>query len=97
MAFCEKCGSKLIEGEKFCSGCGTAVAPASPIAAAAPSESVQTSASGNPCKKCGKMLADDWLVCPYCKTDVGPKLCSNCKKELAEEWLVCPYCRAEAL
>ena len=38
MAFCPKCGSRLAENAKFCSGCGNPVAPVAPAPAPAPAK-----------------------------------------------------------
>ena len=92
MAFCEKCGTKLGDDEKFCSGCGVQLNSSqnsAPLPDAASKKETQ-----KPCTKCGKILSPEWLICPYCKTETGPKLCT-CGKELEEEWVVCPYCKAE--
>ena len=94
MAFCEKCGTKFDESEKFCSGCGAPVGIAVAPVVAAKVEPAR--AGGKPCRNCGKTIEDGWLVCPYCKTEAGPKLCKGCKKELAEGWVVCQYCRTGA-
>ena len=113
MAFCEQCGTKLSEGEKFCSDCGKPV-PAeqneTPVANTSSektekTEPLQVKITSVPvantvktvqksCVKCGENLEPDWVICPFCKTEKGPKLCA-CGKELEQEWVACPYCKKD--
>jgi predicted amidophosphoribosyltransferase len=46
------------------------------------------------CLTCGRKLGQDYLVCPYCGTDLN-KHCSGCGKEVSPDWKVCPYCKYE--
>ena len=107
MTFCEQCGTKFNAGEKFCSGCGKAVPaevatvipaaaiPAENVLQAEPAGKLAFQPAGKPCRGCGKRLDADWLACPFCKTEAGPKKCVSCKKELEDEWVVCPFCKTE--
>jgi hypothetical protein len=63
-SFCEKCGTKLIPGEKFCSVCGTPAAPAALEAPEAPSKATV-------CKKCGVKLLPGEKFCSKCGTITG--------------------------
>ena len=47
------------------------------------------------CTNCNKKIQKDWLVCPFCKTEIAtePLSCATCEKELDPEWAACPYCK----
>ena len=111
MAFCEQCGTKVNGGEKFCHECGAQIsagqnnAPQTSGTFVTPSINLPINeAQEKPktmrtvvkvCVKCGKELEHDWLICPYCKTEAGPKICAACGKESQETWVVCPFCKTE--
>jgi predicted amidophosphoribosyltransferase len=86
-AVCAKCGARLAAGELFCSTCGAKVQ--------AGQNEQKTEAESMICTNCKKELKKEWVVCPYCGMEVGPKLCPKCGKELEEGWVVCPFCKAE--
>lgn len=44
------------------------------------------------CSCCGKILAEDFAVCPYCGHSIET-ICPNCRKHRASDWVVCPYCK----
>ena len=48
----------------------------------------------NQCPSCGKLLQEDFNVCPYCGEPVKIT-CAKCGKILAEEYNNCPYCGAK--
>jgi RNA polymerase subunit RPABC4/transcription elongation factor Spt4 len=43
------------------------------------------------CPNCHRRVADDFLVCPSCRTQLK-EACSNCSRPLYYSWLVCPFC-----
>ena len=43
------------------------------------------------CPKCHKPVREEFVVCPYCKTELKIN-CSKCGKSLRPEWVACPYC-----
>lgn len=43
------------------------------------------------CPKCQAVTEADWLVCPYCRTELR-SICATCGKPLELNWLACPYC-----
>ena len=106
MGFCEECGTKLNEGEKFCWNCGKAIPTGQNDDQNSrfflrgenketANENIEvTETAKKTCTNCGKDLMPEWVICPFCKTETGPKLCT-CGKELDREWLVCPYCKAD--
>ena len=46
------------------------------------------------CPSCGKLLQEDFNVCPYCGEPIKIT-CAKCGKILAEEYNNCPYCGAK--
>lgn len=53
------------------------------------------------CPSCRRFVRDDYLVCPYCQTQLKER-CLRCERLLSFSWVACPYCgtareRAEAL
>lgn len=44
------------------------------------------------CSSCGKVISEDFPVCPYCGHCVET-ICSNCGKHRLPEWIMCPYCK----
>ncbi|MEX0786484.1 MAG: zinc ribbon domain-containing protein [Dehalococcoidia bacterium] len=45
------------------------------------------------CPSCQRTLSDDYLACPYCRTQVKAP-CSSCARALELSWVICPYCAA---
>jgi type IV pilus assembly protein PilB len=45
----------------------------------------------NICPRCGRLLGEGFLACPYCGHFVT-EFCQACKKPLSPEWVICPYC-----
>ncbi len=43
------------------------------------------------CPTCKRHVAQDFVVCPYCRTSLKNR-CSACKRLLNPHWEVCPYC-----
>lgn len=43
------------------------------------------------CKYCGKPVADDFKICPYCGNNIDC-ICKFCGKQINEDFKVCPYC-----
>lgn len=85
---CQKCGSKVSEGAKFCRGCGSEVV--------FETESIED----NTCPECGNLLEENALFCNNCghklseeyvQTDVGNK-CPHCNSPLKDSALFCGEC-----
>lgn len=43
------------------------------------------------CPTCGHPPQPDWMLCPYCHTQLK-KPCAECGRLLEMEWRLCPYC-----
>ncbi|MDH7487736.1 MAG: zinc ribbon domain-containing protein [Anaerolineae bacterium] len=43
------------------------------------------------CPTCGQPPQPDWMLCPYCHTQLK-KPCAECGRLLEMEWRLCPYC-----
>jgi len=43
------------------------------------------------CPTCGRPTQPDWMLCPYCHTQLK-KPCAECGRLLELEWRLCPYC-----
>lgn len=43
------------------------------------------------CPTCGQPTQPDWMLCPYCHTQLK-KPCAECGRLLELEWRLCPYC-----
>ncbi len=43
------------------------------------------------CPSCGRDVASEYLVCPYCGK-VLRKKCPACGKEVSPDFVMCPYC-----
>ncbi len=46
---------------------------------------------GRRCPHCGKGIASNFVVCPYCTASLQP-ICSDCGEKLRPDWKACPYC-----
>lgn len=44
------------------------------------------------CPTCGKEMADEFQVCPYCAPGLD-RLCPSCRHPAQADWRTCPYCR----
>lgn len=44
------------------------------------------------CAGCGRVLAEDFAVCPYCAHSIET-ICPKCRKHRASDWVICPYCK----
>jgi RNA polymerase subunit RPABC4/transcription elongation factor Spt4 len=47
-----------------------------------------------PCPTCGRDIEQDFVICPYCRTQFARR-CNSCGKWLRLGWHVCPYCAEE--
>lgn len=47
-----------------------------------------------PCPSCGRDIASDFVICPYCRTQFARR-CGSCDRMLRLGWTVCPYCAEE--
>jgi len=47
-----------------------------------------------PCPKCGREIEQEFVICPYCRTQFARR-CTSCGKWLRLGWHVCPYCAEE--
>jgi RNA polymerase subunit RPABC4/transcription elongation factor Spt4 len=43
------------------------------------------------CPTCRRRVADDYIVCPTCETQLKEP-CSRCSRPLSYSWAACPYC-----
>jgi len=46
------------------------------------------------CPSCKRRVAQDFAVCPYCRTPLKTR-CPSCRRLLSPRWEVCPYCGHE--
>ncbi len=46
------------------------------------------------CPSCKRRVAQDFAVCPYCRTSLKSR-CPSCRRLLSPRWEVCPYCGQE--
>jgi len=46
------------------------------------------------CPSCKRRVAQDFAVCPYCRTALKTR-CPSCRRLLSPRWEVCPYCGHE--
>ena len=46
------------------------------------------------CPTCGKPVQDDFVVCPYCGTQLK-RSCPSCGRTVDVNWKVCAYCGAD--
>lgn len=57
-------------------------------------EEITESPTARPCPKCGREIEQDFVICPYCRTQFARR-CTSCGKWLRLGWHVCPYCAEE--
>lgn len=43
------------------------------------------------CPVCRRSIRDEFVACPYCRTDLKTP-CQSCQRPLAFKWTICPYC-----
>ncbi|HEY4000308.1 MAG TPA: ATPase, T2SS/T4P/T4SS family, partial [Candidatus Xenobia bacterium] len=48
--------------------------------------------TGRKCGQCGRLMAPEFQVCPYC-SDGSNLVCPSCHKALEFDWHTCPFCR----
>ncbi len=82
-AFCTSCGNELVEGMKFCKGCGKPVA--------------EVWESQLSCPDCGETLPPGTRFCRSCGKQMaagasGSRACTSCGKELVEGMKFCRGC-----
>ncbi len=46
------------------------------------------------CPKCGKAIAADYAICPYCGFQIKAK-CAACGRDISTNFAICPYCGAK--
>lgn len=80
MAFCSKCGTKLVEGALYCGGCGARIAPAEPVR----KENVRNEfydGELHKCPNCKAVLSSGQAYCPFCHTEIrGAKAVSSVER-----------------
>ncbi len=47
-----------------------------------------------PCPSCGQPVQEDFVVCPYCGTQLK-RSCPSCGRAVDATWNVCAYCGAD--
>jgi len=47
-----------------------------------------------PCPSCGRPVQEDFVLCPYCGTQLK-RSCPSCRRAVEVEWNVCSYCGAD--
>jgi RNA polymerase subunit RPABC4/transcription elongation factor Spt4 len=57
-------------------------------------EEITETPTVRPCPKCGREIEQDFVICPYCRTQFARR-CGSCGKWLRLGWHVCPYCAEE--
>ncbi|MDP8931956.1 MAG: Flp pilus assembly complex ATPase component TadA [Actinomycetota bacterium] len=45
------------------------------------------------CPDCGHHVADGYVACPLCGSDLCVEGCAECGRQLEAHWRMCPYCR----
>ncbi len=79
---CPNCHSANPEGGKFCSSCGTALAPAT---VTCPHCQAENPGSARFCSSCGQALIPQAAHCPSCSAEVGAeaRFCPSCGAAVA--------------
>jgi hypothetical protein len=52
-------------------------------------------ASASACTRCRRRVADDFLVCPYCREALRSP-CASCARPIIATWAACAYCGTAA-
>jgi RNA polymerase subunit RPABC4/transcription elongation factor Spt4 len=102
--FCGNCGTNIPDDSIFCGICGWKVPGTAEnqnvnaqkeeddvhkIAA----ELVEEEFGSKKCPNCGKPVENDWLTCPFCKSNLSQDChCGKCGKKLDSNWEICPFC-----
>jgi curli biogenesis system outer membrane secretion channel CsgG len=79
MTHCQKCGSQVAEGERFCPKCGADMTLIVP----------------DMCPNCGTEVSADQKFCPNCGTQLAGIKCSDCGKQLPAGTNFCPHCGSQ--
>ena len=58
------------------------------------SEPPAEGAPTRPCPTCGREIEQEFILCPYCRTQFARR-CTSCDRSLRLGWSVCPYCATE--
>ena len=83
MAFCSNCGKQLVDGAKFCSGCGAPVGR--PHAEENARRKTVYEGELHKCPSCGKVLGAFITTCPVCGYEIRNANASNALKEFSEK------------
>ncbi len=54
----------------------------------------QPAVATRPCPNCGQPVQEDFVVCPYCGTQLK-RSCPQCGRAVDVNWNVCAYCGAD--
>jgi len=57
----------------------------------APNQDQGTKNAETECKKCGRRVAQDFSICPFCKYPLKLE-CPECGKKVDRKYKLCPYC-----
>lgn len=77
MVFCNKCGKKLADDARFCSGCGAIVSPTED------QRKIVYEGEIHKCPNCGEVLNSFAAYCPTCGYELRDTLAVNSVRELS--------------
>lgn len=83
MAFCSNCGKQLVDGAKFCSGCGATVVQTTVEENA--KRKVVYEGELHKCPSCGEVLGAFVSVCPACGYEIRGAKASDSVQELSHK------------